>query len=548
MIRNVENRTFGRLVFWLAATVVAMQACLALDFTPDNNHISVRKMLEETQRAAFGYIWNDGCPHSGMAYEANFDWDVRPVAVGGTGFGIAAIVVAADRGWITRNAAVERLQKIVSFLLEKTERLAFHGAFPHWLNGRTGESMTFGPSDADADIVETSLLLQGLLIARVYFNGPGNEKRLADSITEIWEGVDWNWFTNGEEDGIYWHWSPERGYSGLKILGYNECLITYALAISSPTHPISRQAYDYWKKSVNYQSRELFGYELQAAPLGGGPLFLAHYSFVGLDPRRIADESVTRGFFVRGVVQTLSNRGYCLQDAPADNQYSEVFWGLTASQIPDGYAVNEPYNDSGTVAPAAALASMPYTPLYSFQMLRNLQGSLKEKVWGPYGPYDAINLRDDWVSDLYLAIDQLPIVCMIENYRTGLLWKLFMSIPEVRKGLAKAGLEEPELADGFPEAIVTVQKKNLEYVPDAYEMMRHPETGTYSVPYRSTQKEKVEFIWKDENEQTVSSETRFAVPGRNVLQFKPFMPGDGKKLTLVLQHADGEHSLPIRLH
>ena len=534
----------------LAVVVVFSFALVAAAaHVPDKAYLVDRALLDDVQKAAFNYMWEDAHPECGMAYEANFDWDIRPVAVGGTGFGIAAIVTAVDRGWITRNQAVDRLLTITDFLLERAGREKLHGAFPHWLNGDTGKAISFDANDDGADVVETSLLMQGLLIARSYFNGPGVEEKLRRNITELWEGVEWNFFTNNEENGLYWHWSPQRGYSGLKVLGYNECLITYVLAASSPTHPISRKAYDYWTSGENYQPREVNGYRIEATIPGGGPLFLAHYSFIGLDPRRLADKYVRQGYFVRNVGQTLANRGYCIQDAPQENRYSPEFWGLTASQIQDGYAVNEAYRDSGTVAPTAALSSMPYTPFYSLQVLRFLRGDARDKVWGPYGPYDAANLRDAWVSDRYLAIDQLPIVGMIENYRSGLLWKHFMADPDVKRGLRVAGLRPPELEPGFPEAVVTLLKEGIGYVGDAYDVVRHCDTGKYAIPYWSAQGGEVSFKIVNQNEVVLFERNEKAVKGRNVLLFEQFMVPDGKTATLVMNDADnGEYTLPLRLN
>lgn len=531
---------------FLLSVLLACRAGAA--HVPDKGHLSDRALLDEVQRDAFRYMWEDGEPESGMAYEANFDWEVNPVAVGGTGFGVAAIVAAADRGWITRNQAVARIGRIVRFLLERTDRAELHGAFPHWLNGATGDAVNFDANDTGADIVETSFLMQGLLIARAYFNGPGAEEELRRDITVLWEGVDWNWFTAGEDDGLYWHWTPERGHLGLKVTGYNECLVTYLLALSSPSHPISRRAYDHWTSRDDYQAKTVFGYEVEATASGGGPLFLAHYSFIGLDPRQLADAFVTKGYFVRNVNQTLSNRAYCLQDAPKENRYSPEYWGLTASQIEDGYSVNDPYRDSGTVAPTAALSSMPYTPWYSMQVLRNFGNGLRKKIWGRNGPYDAINIRDGWVSDRYLAIDQMPIVCMIENYRSGLLWRLFMSDPDVKRGLEKAGMALPVLAAGFPEAVVTVRKEGVDYLPEAHDLVRHPDTGKYAIPFWSKFGNEVFFDMQDENGEKVFQCQSSAVKGRNILFFDQFAPPDGKILTLTMTEGDASHRIPVRLN
>lgn len=561
----------------------ASAAPLPAQFTPDTSWLDDREALDTLQKDTFRYMWDDAHPVSGLAYEANYYWEVRPAAVGGTGFGVAAIVVATDRGWITRDQALTRLLTIASFLRDKTPRLQLHGAFPHWLNGETGAALSFGKGDAGADIVETSLLMQGLLIARAYFNGPGEEERLRGIITEIWQDIDWNWFTEGKENGIHWHWGQEDGFSGLRILGYNECLITYILGLASPTHPISRKSYDYWTSGKGYQPKDVYGYTLEATLPGGGPLFTAQYSFIGLNPRLMADEYVKRGYFVRNVTQTLSNRGYCLYNAPPRNRYSESYWGLTAGNSKNGYVAAEPGTaDPGSIAPTGALTSMPYTPWYSLQVLRALIGrgsdepedaapgaqaakgaqsgkqkekqaqndkGVYERVWGPYGPYDGFSLRDNWVSDKYLAIDQLPIICMVENYRSGLLWKLFMADPDVRNGLVKAGITEPDLKTGFPEMVVPLKKEKKDFVPDACDLVRHPDTGRYLVSYYSDAKGPVRFVFSTESAQKVHTIETEAAKGRNELEFEAFIAPGSDIYVLSFTASDGEkHSLPVRFH
>jgi hypothetical protein len=519
-------------------------------FVPDHAYLEDRAALERLQREAFLYMWEDGDPVSGMVYETSNHWGgPRPVAVGGTGFGIAAIVTAVDRGWITREQGVTRILTISTFLRDKSPRKQLHGAFPHWLESDSGGVVNFDKNDTGADIVETALLMQGLLIARAYFNGPGVEETLRTIITELWEGVDWNWFSNGEESGIYWQWTKERGFpENLKILGYNECLIAYVLALASPTHPISWKTYDYWTSGKGYQLKTLYGYTLEASHSGGGPLFLSHYSFIGLDPRRMADSFVKNGYFVRNVNHVLSNREYCISSAPARNQYGENVWGLTASLIKGGYNANEPSKDTGTVAPTAALASLPYTPQYSMQVLHHLMGPLKEKMWGKNGPYDAFSLRDNWFSNGYLAIDQLPVVSMVENYRSGLLWRLLMSDESIVQALREAGITEPAFAPGFPEAVVTLVRKGKNYVPDAYAVRRHPDTGRYSIPYSAGAPGEVFFRITDAAGKEVYAEKITARAGRNELTFPQFMPSDGRLLKLGMQAGEKEFVLPLRLY
>ncbi len=255
-----------------------------------------------------------------------------------------------------------------------------------------------------------------------------------------------------------------------------------------------------------------------------------------------------QGYFIRGVKQTLSNRAYCLWDAPAANRYAEDFWGLTASQIRGGYGIGQPLDDNGTVAPTAALSSMPYTPQYSMLVLRNFGNGLRKRIWGKYGPYDAISLREAWTSDLYLAVDQLPIVCMVENYRSGLLWRLFMADPDVRAGLERAGLTPPVLEAGFPEMVETLKKEKGEYHPDACALRRHPDSGLYVIPYRASAEGEVTFEFLNEDGETVLARKVEAAKGANVFSFPQFMAPDGKILSLIMRDSKGQYQLRVRLY
>ena len=361
-------------------------------------------------------------------------------AVGGTGFGAMAIIVAAERGWITREQAGERLLKLVAFL-RKADR--FHGIFPHWLNGTTGKVIPFTPNDNGGDLVETSYLMEGLLCARQYFNrGSLLEVQIRTHIGALWDDADWNWYTKGGENVLYWHWSPKVGWAmNMPIHGWNECLITYVLAASSVRHSINPNVYhEGWARNGGIRNGKAFyGITL---PLGwdyGGPMFFAHYSFTGLDPRHLKDRYAD--YWQQNVNHTLINRAHCVQNPYGFAGYGENCWGLTASDNHEGYGAQSPTDDRGVISPTAALSSFPYTPEYSMQALKHFYYDLGDKIWSDYGFVDAFSEQNNWYAKTYLAIDQGPIIAMIENYRSGLLWKLFMSAPEVRNGLRKLGFE-----------------------------------------------------------------------------------------------------------
>lgn len=518
-------------------------------YVPDRAYERDSELLTKVQRDTFNFMWEHSYP-SGMVFENNRYAD-GPATTGGTGFGVAALVVGVERDWISREQAVERLLTLTTFLKDKTDRKRLHGAFPHWINGITGATMPFGQKDIGADLVETAFLLQGLLIAQAYFDAPNaNESTIRAHITEMWHDVDWNWFTKGENNGLYWHWSPEYGFEmNMKVSGFNECMVTYVLAAASPTHPISPEAAKFWYSTHEYEPKSGNGYTLEAGIEYSGPLFITHYSYIGLDPRHLADDHVRKGYWVRNVTQTLMNRAYCLESAPAEHQYSPGYWGLTSSDAKDYYRYNAPGNEVGTVAPTAALSSMPYTPHYSMEVLWNLHTNYADKIWGPYGPYDAFSLKENWFAATYQAIDQLPIVCMIENYRSGLLWNLFMENPEVQRGINRMGMYEPQYTNGFPLMVLPLKLENNVHVPDAVDLRRHPDTGLYTVPYYSEKAAPVTFTLERANNATpLFSLPRIAQPGHNELTFPPFSAPDTAVYHLRMELEGNVHILPLRLH
>lgn len=407
--------------------------------------LSDSALLDTVQKQTFKYFWDFGHPVSGLSRERSNvtrEYGNETVTIGGTGFGVMSIIVAAERKWITRKQAAARMVKMLRFL-KKADR--FHGMFPHWMNGATGKVRPFSENDNGADIVETAYLFEGLLAAREYYTqNNAQEKEIRKTIGELWNAADWKWFTKGGEKVLYWHWSPDKGWKmNHQITGYNECLITYVLAASSPTHPIDADVYhEGWTNSKNFiNDKEYYGIKL---PLGfdyGGPLFFAHYSFVGLDPRGLKDRYAD--YWEQNKNHTLINRQYCIENPKKFKGYGANCWGLTASDNHLGYGAHSPTEDLGVISPTAALSSFPYTPEYSMQALRHFYGDLGDKLWTKYGFADAFNETENWYATSHLAIDQGPIIVMIENYRSELLWKLFMKNKDVLRGLKKLGFESP---------------------------------------------------------------------------------------------------------
>ncbi|WP_036877806.1 glucoamylase family protein [Xylanibacter oryzae] len=404
-------------------------------------------MLDYIEKVHLNYMWDGADPTSGLAYERihldnqypENDQDV--VTLGGSGFGVAGLLVGIDRGFINRADGVARLTKIVNYL-SKADR--FHGMWPHWLYGPTGKVKPFGQKDDGGDLVESSFMMQSLLCVRQYFRG-GNtaEKQLADKIDTLWQGMEYDWYRNGGKNVIYWHWSPDYGWDmNFPLQGYNECLIAYILGASSPTHSIPAACYhEGWARSGAIKSNSApFGYALELKHNGaeelGGPLFWSQYSYIGLCPKGLTDEYADYWNVTRN--HAMSDYEYCVRNPKGYKGYGKNCWGLTASYSIDGYSAHSPGNDLGVITPTAALSSFPYTPQQSMAALKYFWGK-GNWIWGKYGFYDAFSETANWTAPHYLAIDQLTIAPMIENYRTGLLWNLFMSCPEIQSGLKKLG-------------------------------------------------------------------------------------------------------------
>ena len=404
-------------------------------------------LLDVVQRQTFRYFWDFGHPVSGLARErsnTSFNYGNEVVTTGGSGFGIMAMIVATERKWITRDQADDRMIKILRFL-DKAD--SFHGVFPHWMNGETGKVIPFGRKDDGADLVETSYLMEGLLCARQYYNA-NNEKEdeIRGRINGLWNDIEWDWFTRDGRDNLYWHWSPNNGWAmNFAIRGFNECLITYVLAASGDRYPVTSDVYYHgWAQSDFFKNGKTFyGHVL---PLGfdyGGPLFYSQYSFLGLDPKGLKDRYAD--YWEQNTNHTLINHDYCVDNPKKYKGYGENCWGLTASDSYVGYSAHQPTNDLGVISPTAALSAFPYTPEYSMKALRHFYYDMGDKLWGDYGFIDAFSESHNWYAKSYLAIDEGPIVVMIENYRSGLLWNLFMSCPEVQHGLKKLDFESPAL-------------------------------------------------------------------------------------------------------
>ncbi|MBK9730055.1 MAG: Ig-like domain-containing protein [Chitinophagaceae bacterium] len=408
----------------------------ALDTTPKFPVISDDALLTLVEEQTFKYFWDYANPTSGLALERESSGYL--VTTGGSGFGVMAILVGINRNFISRQEGVDRLEKIVNFL---TDADRFHGAWPHWMNGSTGDVIPFSSNDNGADLVETSFMMQGLLTVRQFLNaGNSQENALIAKINNLWNTVEWDWFTKGGQNVLYWHWSPDKGWiMNMQIKGYDEALITYLLAAGSPTHTIDAAVYhNGWASNGGIiNGNSYYGFPLPLGGAFGGPLFFAHYSFLGFNPHNLQDDYAN--YWEQNVNHTQINRAYCIDNPKEYVGYGSNCWGLTASDNQSGYSAHSPTNDLGVISPTAALSSFPYTPESSMEALKFFYYTLGDKLWGPYGFYDAFNVTEGWYGTSALAIDEGPIIVMMENYRTGLLWDLFMSSPEVDVAMNKLG-------------------------------------------------------------------------------------------------------------
>ncbi|QXP71515.1 beta-glucosidase [Polaribacter sp. R2A056_3_33] len=418
------------------------------DIVVEDTLISDDALLDRIQEQTINYFWEGAESNSGLALErihmdnVYLESPKTTVTTGGSGFGLMAILVGIERGFISREAALLRFQKIVDFL-DKADR--FHGAWPHWINGETGKVQPFSEKDNGGDLVETAFLIQGLLTVSEYFDGNTvQEKELVSKIDNLYRTVEWDWYTKNGEDVLYWHWSPEYGWDmNLPVKGYNECLIMYVLAAASPTHPIKKSVYEQgWAKNgaivsnkTYYDENIVLNYFYNDTDLVG-PLFWAHYSYLGLDPRNLSDQYANYWTLTQN--QAKIHYKYAVDNPLNFKGYGEDLWGLTSSYSIDGYHGHRPGDDLGVISPTAALSSFPYTPKESMNVLRNIYMN-HDNLVGKYGPYDAFSFENNWYIEKYLAIDQGPIPIMIENHRTGLLWRLFMKNSDVQNGLDALG-------------------------------------------------------------------------------------------------------------
>jgi len=407
--------------------------------------LTEEELMDVTQEETFKYFWDYAGTNSGGAKERYHPNDPsnsqNVITTGGSGFGLMAILVGIERGYVSRSEAVQRLTDILDFY-ENADR--FHGAWPHWLDDNSGAVIPFSAQDNGGDIVETAFLVQGLICIKEYFkNGTTEEQAIANQADTLWKGVEWDWYTNNQNK-LIWHWSPSDDFAiNLELKGYNETLIAFIFGAASPDHAIPTDVYHQgWASNGNIVSSSnqySIPLILDHAGSGTGPLFWAHYSYLGLNPTNLSDQYAN--YWDLNVNHTNINYQYCVNNPNNFADYGPNCWGLTASYTRNsdgsvGYAAHEPENDNGTISPTAAISSIPYTPQKSLAAMRYFY---ENDLMGPAGFYDAFSPQYNWVTERYLAIDQGPQIIMIENYRSGLLWNLFMQNEDIQNGLDALG-------------------------------------------------------------------------------------------------------------
>ena len=371
----------GGVALWAGAPAVACtlravtedwsfrESAPTAEFTATTESLDDPAFLDMIQRSTFRYFWQSAHPVSGLTRERSSSGDI--CATGGTGFGIMAIPVGIERGFITRAEGTARLLQVLTFLATTAER--HWGAFPHWIHGVTGQHVGFlGPSDDTVDLVETSYLAEGLLTVRQYFDGAGaDETQIRALATQLWEAIEWDAFIPAGQTVLRWHRSPTTGLSADNVSGWNECMITYLLAVASPTHPVATSLYHagWARNGAMLLGQSYYGYPLYVGYAYGGPMFFAHYSFVGFDPRSKHDAYAN--YYTHNRNHALVQVAYGAANPLGRTGYSALAWGLTASDDPYGYSAHEAYsNDNGTLTPSAALSSMPYVPQQSLAAAR----------------------------------------------------------------------------------------------------------------------------------------------------------------------------------
>ncbi|MFH1368031.1 MAG: glucoamylase family protein [Elusimicrobiota bacterium] len=344
-----------------------------------------------------------------------------PCSIASQGFGITALCIGAENGWITKDAAYKLI--LTGLKTFKNALSEEHGFYYHFVNMKTGHRVW----DCELSSIDTALFIAGALTAGEYFKGTEIEK-LAN---ELYERIDWAWMLNGKKV-LSMGWKPDKGFLPYYWDSYNELMILYALAIGSPSHPIPAESWDTWARPTSKYGGKPFIY------CGTGSLFVYQYSHAWIDFRGKRDKYTD--YWENSVRATNANRDYCIDNMREFIGFDEDMWGVTACIGPYGYkgygaGPGEPLCD-GTIAPSAAAGSIPFAPKICIQTLRKMSHEYGDRLNSPFGLRNGFNIALDWWCDESLGIDTGITILMIENYRTGFVWKYFMQHPSIIKWLS----------------------------------------------------------------------------------------------------------------
>jgi hypothetical protein len=435
--------------------------------------------LDLVQHTAFDYFWYETTPENGLINDRSSDPSLSSIAA--VGFGLSTLTVGIDRGWISREVGRARVLTTLEFLWNsphgpEADATGYNGFYYHFLDIQTGRR----DGDSELSTIDTALLLSGVLHVQQYFDqNDATEAKIRTLADAVYRRVDWRWM-QVRSAKICHGWNPEKGFIPYDWGGYNEAMILYLLALGSPTFPVSADAWTAWTSSYTWQTH--YGQAFVIFP----PLFGHQYSHVWIDFRGIQDAYMRdKGldYFENSRRATLANRAYAIANPHGWADYGENVWGLTASDVPSSYRARgapPEQSDDGTITPTAAGGSVAFTPRESLAALRHMYATYRTRIWGPYGFKDAFNPSMKWFASDYLGIDQGPIVLMIENYRTGRIWKVFMQHPAIQRGLVRAGFvpvteakNVPPIPDTTPQTPLPVAQPAR---PDIVPQTPQPET------------------------------------------------------------------------
>ena len=418
--------------------------------------------LEDLEHRSLNYFWEQADPQTGLVPDraridgSSLDENHRNVAsIAATGFGLTALCIAAERGWIDRSQARERTRNTLRFFANRA--FQEHGWFYHWLDAKSGERRW----QSEVSSIDTALLLAGVLTVRQYFR---EDKEVVALATKIYERIDFRWMLNGHPQLLSHGWKPETGFLKPRWDTYSEDTILYLLAIGSPTHPISPASwYALWRDRYRYEGYAYF-------TTIGVPLFMHQYAHAWIDYRNRRETKGDRiDYFDNSIKATLAHRAFCINLSHEFPAFGPNVWGITASDSAKGYlAWGGPPRDpdiDGTVVPSAPGGSLMFTPEMSVAALRTMREKYGDRVYGKYGFVDAFNPNTDWVDSDVIGINVGIILLSAENSRSGNVWNWFMRNPEIPRAMQLAGLARYQKKQSHPRLRKAAHRKSYPQIP-----------------------------------------------------------------------------------